>query len=782
MDDRGIPSMNNEVQQRLRLIVEAECMLYTALDDKERSLSTLSALMQDIEGKLWDAHVRVNGRYRKEIAYFRDLKGKKKPVEQRKTAKTYLDFIKSSQRFYRACVQDLGSRFSGIPELKAIAHKFTWDVTAVAIEEKPDPTPDLRHASLQSCHRMLVHLGDLSRYRETELGGKGKDRNWGPAIGSYDLAIAIYPSAGIPHNQLAIIFRSEGDHARALYYLYRAQCAFEPPPTAFANLELELRKVREASERHHLNIDLDERGDDQSACLERSWSLLHARCFDGNALAEYHDLERRVLGQVGIRLEEQSLEAGFINRMVLSNIAADFTAGDRWQGAPELSQIELAFKSFQRLNIRTFSTILLLLKSAYESRAKEYGSKEVNVVTSTARRLLPSLRYCSSWLMSRAALLAAYLSDLTMGAIIKEFWKAYVETLTIILSNTNFEDLPRPDYLLEEDEEIIGFKPLQEEQSPQKRLNPEAITRKPKCHEHGIKRHHPDIEMLCRIRDLVEDAIELAQSQFVPINFIQDTGRFCLRKSWDGLGTLQAPLHEEKFSESKPAQEISCLPEDSSLPNAESTTEDAVSQGTSLPVVLSTTMNPMVDNLVGPEPGSSVSPPPSTPPAPTVASAQGDGPHETSYGVGNSTLTALDFVNQVRSWSPKAKKSRRNPPASQPSILKFPFAPRPEENHGLTEPSTSLMEQQSHENALSPSQQQQATIHCVESTGSSMSDPTQQSFMLHPLLRNKESGKRLHHATYPDEFNFESSNIITGSSFPYLPEHGDQTTPPNGQG
>lgn len=207
-----------------------------------------------------------------------------------------------------------------------------------------------------------------------------------------------------------------------------------------------------------------------------------------------------------------------------------------------------------------------------------------------------------------------------------------------------------------------------------------------------------------------------------------------------------------------------------------------MSQGTSLPVVLSTTMNPMVDNLVGPEPGSSVSPPPSTPPAPTVASAQGDGPHETSYGVGNSTLTALDFVNQVRSWSPKAKKSRRNPPASQPSILKFPFAPRPEENHGLTEPSTSLMEQQSHENALSPSQQQQATIHCVESTGSSMSDPTQQSFMLHPLLRNKESGKRLHHATYPDEFNFESSNIITGSSFPYLPEHGDQTTPPNGQG
>lgn len=204
--------------------------------------------------------------------------------------------------------------------------------TAVALADTTNTTPELRHAVLQSCHRILVHLGDLSRYRESELGGKGKDKNWGPAIGCYDLAIAIYPSAGIPYNQLAIISRSEGDHFRTLYHLYRAQCAFEPPPTAFANLELELRKVREASDRSQLNLDPKEQSDDLSASLECSWPLLHARCFNGNAFAEYEDLESKVLGQFATRLEEQSLEANFVNRMVLSNIAADFTAGDRWQG------------------------------------------------------------------------------------------------------------------------------------------------------------------------------------------------------------------------------------------------------------------------------------------------------------------------------------------------------------------------------------------------------------------------------------------------------------------
>lgn len=204
--------------------------------------------------------------------------------------------------------------------------------TAVLLEEKHQTTPEFQHAISQSCHQTLIHLGDLSRYRESELNFKGTDRNWGPAIGYYDLAIAIDPSSGTPYNQLAIISKTEGDHARALYHLYRAQSALEPPPTAFANLQLEFRKIREGWERGNLTAATDKGGREPLLKLQSWFPSLHARCFDGVDFAEYDGLERNVLDQLASGLKARSLETGFLNRMILSNIAADFAAGDRWQG------------------------------------------------------------------------------------------------------------------------------------------------------------------------------------------------------------------------------------------------------------------------------------------------------------------------------------------------------------------------------------------------------------------------------------------------------------------
>ena len=47
--------------------------------------------------------------------------GKHRVVEIRKLAKQYLDFIKSSQRFYRDYILQLDQRFGGIEELQKIA-------------------------------------------------------------------------------------------------------------------------------------------------------------------------------------------------------------------------------------------------------------------------------------------------------------------------------------------------------------------------------------------------------------------------------------------------------------------------------------------------------------------------------------------------------------------------------------------------------------------------------------------------------------------------------------
>ena len=85
----------------------------------------------------------MNNRYRKQLGYvriislkfretpltllcaqYRDGGGKRKVVEQRKLMKNYLEFIKSSQRYYRGYIQSLGSRFGGIPEIEAVAHRL----------------------------------------------------------------------------------------------------------------------------------------------------------------------------------------------------------------------------------------------------------------------------------------------------------------------------------------------------------------------------------------------------------------------------------------------------------------------------------------------------------------------------------------------------------------------------------------------------------------------------------------------------------------------------------
>lgn len=76
------------------------------------------------ETRLWDAHAKVNQKFRPFLAKFRDGDGKRKHVERRKAEKLYLEFIKSSMRFYRGYIQHLASHFGDIPEVIEVAKKF----------------------------------------------------------------------------------------------------------------------------------------------------------------------------------------------------------------------------------------------------------------------------------------------------------------------------------------------------------------------------------------------------------------------------------------------------------------------------------------------------------------------------------------------------------------------------------------------------------------------------------------------------------------------------------
>jgi Est1-like DNA/RNA binding protein len=170
---------------------------------------------------------------------------------------------------------------------------------------------------------------------------------------------------------------------------------------------------------------------------------------------------------------------------------------------------------FQRINVKTFFTLLQVLLAELERLATEDSeNKDMTAgsdkVTAVARRILPALRHYSSWLLSNSGSLLAQKEekDTPLSIQITEFWKIYANTLTLLASTFDVTRLPEVEYLLGEDEEILGFKPLINEATVRRYQDTDG---QQKPHP-GVERNHPNIEMLYRIREFVIDGLDLIVS------------------------------------------------------------------------------------------------------------------------------------------------------------------------------------------------------------------------------------------------------------------------------
>ena len=186
-------------------------------------------------------------------------------------------------------------------------------------------------------------------------------------------------------------------------------------------------------------------------------------------------------------------------------------------GPPNPQEKRQAFLFFLRLNVRNFFTLLQLLQSELEAGAtgeadlsptqsSPGGSSRISAV---ARRVLPALRQYSSWLTTNVTLLTNNVGESALQVQVKEMWKIYANTLTILASTFSVASLPALDYLLEEDEDTICFKPFTGDTSARHRL-PGSTDRKPMFHASGIERQHPNVEMWGRIREFVVVGLRLA--------------------------------------------------------------------------------------------------------------------------------------------------------------------------------------------------------------------------------------------------------------------------------
>lgn len=361
-----------------------------------------------------------------------------------------------------------------------------------------------------------------------------KNRKWGPAIGHYDLALKICPDSGASHNQLAVIAWEDGSHLRAMYHLYRAVSARRPHPTSEGNLETELRKVFKAWKRQQLILEEDTGV--PSKALIPYFIYLHARCYNGVDFPNHDELEGEVMNQLAVDLKERSLD-GALQKIVLINIAAEAFAhvrSTRKTGEAEANaqgqaqtNAQAARQFFQRINVKTFFTLLQVLLAELERSIGGESENRAEKVTVVARRILPALRNYSSWLLQNVDALAAQRQDKEspLSVQIKEFWKIYANTLTLLTSTFDVPNLPEIDYLLEEDEDTLGFTPLMGEATNRRYMTEYYEGLKPRIGSPGIERIHPNQEMLFRIRDFVIDGLDLVIGERIPVALVDENDR-----------------------------------------------------------------------------------------------------------------------------------------------------------------------------------------------------------------------------------------------------------------
>lgn len=175
-----------------------------------------------------------------------------------------------------------------------------------------------------------------------------------------------------------------------------------------------------------------------------------------------------------------------------------------------------AFVLLLRLNVKTFFTLLQILLPELEPYMIEnVAGESPNIserLTATARRILPALRQYSSWLLSNSCLLIAMQSDAFISVHLNEFWKIYANALTLLITTFPVVDLPVVEYMLDEDEDTIAFKPLCNEHTRLRYFEPD-VTRMRSRSGGIVERNHPNVEMLSRIRGFVADAVQLCKDQ-----------------------------------------------------------------------------------------------------------------------------------------------------------------------------------------------------------------------------------------------------------------------------
>ncbi|CAG8643576.1 20194_t:CDS:10 [Dentiscutata erythropus] len=512
------------------------------------------AQSKEVEQNLWKyVYYKFIEEFRKRIRTAVTTGGKSKSIH-RKLTSSFRSFLQEATGFYYSFIQRLAVHFE-LKQLDPIIKKFGLTIESTNASQH-SYSDDIKQKAVLSCHKSLIFLGDLARYRELQTEKPRK--NWSTACDYYNHARHLVPESGNPHNQLAVIATYSADEFSAVYHYYRSLVVRCPFLTAKDNISLLFHKARKSSadaqekgqgtpQRDHKENgsrrrfshqrqvpsaaqSAKVRADEATHAFFSDFIRLHSILYFRTDLESYSELKASVLNQLRESVLTLALDPDQLLKFTAINMAASFAIRNIVNGdSNNVNQSPKASISYSTtskkalvekyailLTLDSLSTLLEMCNSELLDVAVECSDQRhnaVQILPAPVKRSLISLRVGTKWvysslelLTSMSALIAKDPNVKNEVANIAKFWQRFAEFLNSLERLFPHDKGIPLDVPLAEDFELNGFSGLK---------NNIFVNE-----QNFLNQGEPFEELDMRIYDIFEDAYKISESEFSQLFYV----------------------------------------------------------------------------------------------------------------------------------------------------------------------------------------------------------------------------------------------------------------------
>ncbi|KAL1921930.1 uncharacterized protein VTP21DRAFT_10572 [Calcarisporiella thermophila] len=430
------------------------------------------AISKELEQNLWRyVYYKVFEEYRRLLKAVSDT-SRAKSIEDRRILSSFRSFVQDATSFYQSFISRLAAHFD-LEKVHPYVQKFgssdsdpqgRLPITKGAEVNAPEP---VKQRALLSCHKSLIFLGDLARYRE-QFSDRPR-KNFSNACEYYNQAHQLLPESGNPFNQLACIDSYHGDDFAALYHYFRSLTVKFPFTNARENVLLLFRKMEKLSSGEVANGTNQAKQKRLLVDIARLCGKSYMKTDEEGFL----ELKQRVLPDFKAGIASKLISSDQIvmtlalymsSLHLLSHGIRDPTKPQQSKDAKIPRKGDTEWRAFI-LILEFFIQMFGLANDDISSMALQQPGNKSATFASIAQ--LPALRLASLWLVSHEAYIrtmASYGAEKNASDLntIDKLWETYAIFASRVCEsfpnvNADTESTHPP---LKEDIEFYGFIPL----------------------------------------------------------------------------------------------------------------------------------------------------------------------------------------------------------------------------------------------------------------------------------------------------------------------------------